>query len=251
MNGLQVFQNSEFGELDILIEGDKAYFPATKCAEKLGYSNPIDAILRHCKGVVKRDSLTKGGSQQVNFITEGDLYRLIANSKLQGASKFESWVFDDVLPSIRKHGAYMTPETLEKTLLNPDYLIQLATRLKEEMALRVQAETKLIAAEPKVIFYETVTGSKTTFDMATIAKIINYRGVGRNTLFSILRNKCILQRDNTPYQRYVDQGWFRLIESKYQKPDGTVVVTTKTVVYQKGIQGVIQILDGLGFKKVS
>lgn len=106
MNEMQVFQNSEFGELGVLeIEG-KPYFPAKAAAKMLGYKDTINAIKQHCKGVVKHHLPTKGGMQTLNFIPEGDLYRLITHSKLPAAERFEKWVFDEVLPSIRQTGGY-------------------------------------------------------------------------------------------------------------------------------------------------
>lgn len=108
MNELKVFSSSEFGELGVMIIDGKEYFPATQCAVVLGYKNPKDAIIRHCRGVVKHDLPTNGGIQTVNYIPEGDLYRLIVSSKLPAAEKFERWVFDEVLPSIRKNGGYIT-----------------------------------------------------------------------------------------------------------------------------------------------
>ncbi|MEG1934333.1 MAG: BRO family protein, partial [Kiritimatiellia bacterium] len=106
---LQVFQNSEFGEFGMLEIDGKAYFPATVAARILGYSNPKDAIIRHCRWVVKRDlphpqSSTK--TLETNFIPEGDLYRLIVHSRLPSAERFEKWVFDEILPTIRKTGTY-------------------------------------------------------------------------------------------------------------------------------------------------
>ena len=106
MNELKVFQNSEFGELGILLIEGKEYFPATQCAEILGYVKPRNAISRHCKGALKQGVLTEGGIQQVNYIPEGDLYRLIVNSKLPAAERFERWVVDEVLPALRKYGSY-------------------------------------------------------------------------------------------------------------------------------------------------
>ena len=106
MNELKVFQNSEFGELGILLIDGKEYFPATQCAEILGYAKPRNAISRHCKGALKQGVLTEGGIQQVNYIPEGDLYRLIVNSKLPAAERFERWVFEEVLPALRKYGNY-------------------------------------------------------------------------------------------------------------------------------------------------
>ena len=132
MNELQVFKNEKFGEVRTIEEQGKILFCGSDVATALGYSNPRDALRRHCKGVVKHDTLTRGGSQQISFIPEGDIYRLAAKSELPGAEEFESWIFDEVLPSIRKHGAYMTPQTLEQAILNPDTIIKIATALKEE-----------------------------------------------------------------------------------------------------------------------
>lgn len=109
MNEMQVFQNSEFGELGVLEINGKPYFPATACAKILGYANPRKAILDHCKedGVTKRDVIdTLGRTQSAKFINEGNLYRLIIHSKLPAAERFEKWVFDEVLPSIRRTGGY-------------------------------------------------------------------------------------------------------------------------------------------------
>jgi len=110
MNDLQVFQNSEFGELRVLEQDGKPYFPATACAKKLGYINPQKAIRDHCKGVNEMVTPTKGGMQTTRFIPEGDLYRLIVHSKLPAAERFEKWVFDEVLPSIRRTGSYGQPD---------------------------------------------------------------------------------------------------------------------------------------------
>lgn len=110
MNDLQVFQNSEFGELRVLEQDGKPYFPATACAKVLGYKRPADAITAHCKGSVKYRVPTNGGNQELKFIPEGDLYRLIVHSKLPAAERFEKWVFDEVLPSIRRTGSYGQPD---------------------------------------------------------------------------------------------------------------------------------------------
>ena len=115
MNELQIFDNQDFGKVRTLEEGENILFCASDVAKALGYKNPTEAIQDHCKRVVERctsDSL--GRRQTMKFIPEGDIYRLAASSKLPGAEKFESWIFDEVVPTIYKHGAYMTPETLEK-----------------------------------------------------------------------------------------------------------------------------------------
>lgn len=117
MNDLKVFSNSEFGELGVLVIDGKEWFPTTQCAKILGYIKPTDAIRKHCKGVFKMETPTNGGIQQVNYIPEGDLYRLIVHSKLPKAVDFEKWVFDTVLPSIRHNGGYVpnAEELIAKT----------------------------------------------------------------------------------------------------------------------------------------
>ena len=109
MNGIQIFNNDEFGEVRILKEDGNFYFVASDVAKKLGYVNSSKAVNDHCKGVTKRYTLTKGGNQELNFIPESDVYRLIVHSKLPTAERFEKWVFDEVLPSIRKTGSYNKP----------------------------------------------------------------------------------------------------------------------------------------------
>ena len=116
MTDLKVFKSTEFGELGVMTVDGKEYFPATQCAKILGYSKPADAVRKHCKGVFKMETPTAGGIQQVNYIPEGDLYRLIVSSKLPGAEKFESWVFDEVLPSIRQTGGYGQSIDIEKII---------------------------------------------------------------------------------------------------------------------------------------
>lgn len=159
MNELKVFSNSEFGELGVMLIDGKDYFPATQCASQLGYKNPKDAIIRHCKGVVKCDLPTNGGTQTVNYISEGDLYRLIVSSKLQTAQKFESWVFDEVLPSIRKNGEYgiNVEELITKTataVVN-EVIKQILPLLKAEPVIPVEqlweAPTRRIRKDCSII----------------------------------------------------------------------------------------------------
>ena len=226
-NEIQVFNNAAFGEIRIIMEDGKPLFCGKDVAVALGYSNFRDALSRHCKGVVKRDSLTKGGVQSISYIPEGDLYRLIAHSQLPDAERFESWVFDEVLPSIRKTGSYLSP-VIDSTML---------FKMAEAMAEKERRITALEAANqsmlPKAEFYDAVTNSPDTIDMAETAKVLNM-GVGRNTIFKILRQQRVLNRNNIPYQEYIDRGYFRCIESKYTKADGTNCVNIKTVVFQKG-----------------
>lgn len=129
---MKIFENEQFGSIRTLDENGKIYFCGIDVAKALGYSRPRDAISAHCKGAVKRRSLTNGGEQTLTYITEGDLYRLITHSKLPSAEIFECWVFDEVLPSIRKYGMYATEQTIDNVLNGTEEAEKLFIQLKEE-----------------------------------------------------------------------------------------------------------------------
>jgi anti-repressor protein len=168
------------------------------------------------------------------FIPENVFYRLAMKAKNETAEIFQIKVADEILPSIRKHGTYMTAEVIERTLTDPDYIIKLATIIKTEREARLVAEHKILELKPKADFYDTVTGSTSTVDIGTVAKVLNF-GKGRNTLFKILREHKILDCRNVPYQEFCDRGYFRVIESQFSKPSGETCINYKSVVYQKGI----------------
>lgn len=235
-NELEIFKNEEFGEIRTLLIDDVPYFCANDIAKALGYKRAADAVSSHCKGSVKRRYLTNGGEQEAKFIPEGDVYRLIMKSKLPSAEKFESWVVEDVLPSIRKHGAYTTNEVIERTLPDPDYLIQLATALKEERQARKLAEEKIEEQKPLVDFANQVSDTTDLIDMKTMAKLLkdNNIDIGRNRLFEFLRIKKILMRDNQPYQQYVDAGYFKVNEYTYTNSFGQTKTNRQTFVTGKG-----------------
>lgn len=141
MNHIQIFQNEQFGKVRVTMDNNnEPLFCLTDVAKALGYNRPADAVNQHCKGVVVLPTPTNGGMQNIKFGKEGEVYRLTMKSKLPEAEKFQDWVCNDVLPSIRKHGTYMTEQTLEKALLSPDYLIRLATQIKEERQKRIEVE---------------------------------------------------------------------------------------------------------------
>lgn len=152
MNELMIFDNPKFGKIRTLEEAGRVLFCGKDVASALGYKNTRDAINRHCKGVVKRDGVSLTTNQhgttseqtiEMAFIPVGDIYRLAAKSELPGSDEFESWIFDEVIPSVLKHGAYMTPETIQKVLSDPDTIIQLATTLKAEQSKRQALEAEL------------------------------------------------------------------------------------------------------------
>lgn len=145
-------------------------FCGNDVAQALGYANPAKAVIDHCKGFLFWKPLeTAGGIQQVRFISEGDMYRLITSSKLPAAERFEKWVYDEVLPSIRKHGAYMTQQTLDKALTSPDFLIQLATKLKEE-------QEKVKELEPKAQALDDFTNVEDRLLVRDAAKVLSNAG---------------------------------------------------------------------------
>ena len=129
---------------------------------------------------------------------------------------------------------------------------QIQSRMIEDYTKKIEVlENKIQEDKPKVEFYNDVTDSKHTCDMQTVAKVLNFKGVGRNTLFEILRNENILQLDNKPYQKFVDAGWFRLIETKYNdEMSGELRIYFKTVVFQKGIEKISNILKQLGYSQL-
>lgn len=150
MNHLQIFNNAEFGQIrTVEIEG-KIYFVGKDVANALGYSNPRDAIARHCKGVVKHDSFKEGG-QEVALIPEGDMYRLIAHSKLESAERFESWVFDEVLPSLRKTGSYEIPKQ-DKTKRLPLSSVNMMVKNVMSTLEKARVEPVYVAAEVKRLY---------------------------------------------------------------------------------------------------
>ena len=241
MESLRIFKDERFGEIRWLKINNKDYAVGIDIAKALGYKNPRDAILRHCKGVVKRDIGVVTGKRkdgtgviqniEMSVIPEGDIYRLAAKSELPGAEKFEAWIFDEVLPSIRKIGMYATDELLD----NPDLLIAAVTKLKEEREGRLEAEKRVKLLEPKAQFYDDVAGSKDAIEMGHVAKVLGIKRMGRNRLFSLLRDKKVLDKNNIPYQQFVESGYFRILEQKYTVPSGETQINIKTMVFQKGI----------------
>lgn len=196
----------------------------------MGYVETAKAVRTHCKGVSEMDIPTNGGIQTMKIIPEGDIYRLIIRSNLPSAERFEMWVFDEVLPSIRKTGSYNLPQTYAEALR--------ALADKAEEAERLAIENKEM--KPKADFFDAVADSKTALPMDQVAKVLDM-GIGRNKLFEFLRQRNVLQSNNIPYQRYVDAGWFRTIEQHYQK-GYEPCINTKTLVYQKGVDGIRKML---------
>lgn len=243
MNAVELYKFDDNGVRTVQ-EGEQILFCAKDVAEVLGYQNTNDAINKHCHGVAKRypisDSL--GREQQARFITEGDVYRLIASSKLPSAVRFEHWLFDEVVPTIRKHGAYMSEKTIEQALTSPDFLIKLATQLKSEKEARAKAEAQVEADKPKVLFADCVQGSETSILVGEMAKILRTNGVeiGQNSLFKWLRDHGYLgtkgERYNIPSALSTKMGIMEIKETPYwagdhQETSRTPKITGKGQIY--------------------
>jgi len=217
MNEVKIFNNSEFGELGVLVEDGKELFPASECAQILGYTNPRKAIIDHCKGVTKRDVLTNGGKQERNFITEGDLYRLIIKSQLPAAERFEKWVFEDVLPTIRKHGIYATEKVLDEIMASPELGIRLLSELKAEREKRKQLETEnaldkqiICELQPKVNYYDMILQNTSLMPVSLIAKDYGMSGVAFNAMLQNMRIQYKIEGIWVLYQQYACNGYTHL-----------------------------------------
>ena len=246
MESLRIFKDEKFGVIRWVKVNNKDYAVGIDIAKALGYKKPNDAISRHCRGSVKhgvgvvtgkrKDGTDAIQNVEMTLIPEGDIFRLATKSELPEAEKFEAWIFDEVLPCIRKTGMYATDELLN----NPDLLIAAATKLKEEREARLEVEKKVKLLEPKAQFYDDVAGSKDSIEMGHVAKVLGIRRMGRNRLFSLLRDKKILDKNNIPYQQYVDLGYFRILEQKYTVPNGEIKINIKTMVFQKGVDFILR-----------
>lgn len=247
MNELKIFQNSEFGEIRTITKNNEPWFVAIDVCNALDLKNPTVSV-----GRLDEDEVTKfnlgGLSGESNIVSEYGLYNLILASRKKEAKKFKRWITHEVIPTIRKHGAYMSSEVIEKTLCDPDYLIRLATNLKEEKAKRALAEAQIERDKPKVLFADTVSASNKSCLVGELAKLISQEAIrrgeinkkiGQNNLFAWMRSSGYLcksgERKNQPLQQYVEQGLFELKKGTYVDANGVNVLTTTTKVTGKGI----------------
>lgn len=241
MNELQIFNSEEFGQVRTVEINGKPYFVANDVARALGYVETAKAIRTHCKGVSEMDMPSKGGVQRMKIIPEGDIYRLIIRSKLPSAEKFERWVFDEVIPSIRTNGGYIAgQETLSDDDLMAKAILVAQKKIKERDQIIEQQKQKIEADRPKTIFADAVSASHTSILIGDLAKLICQNGyqIGQKRLFQWMRDNGYLMVSgssrNMPKQKYVEQGLFEIKESNVQNPDGSVRITRTTKVSGKG-----------------
>lgn len=247
MTDLKIFKNDQFGEIRTVEENGTVLFCGSDIAGVLGYSNTRDAINRHCKpeGVVKRDGVSQTTNQygvtteqtvEMKFINEGNVYRLITHSKLPAAEQFEHWVFDEVFPSIRKHGLY----AVDELLADPDFAIKAFTAFKEEREKCKALKLKIKEDAPKVLFANAVDAAQNSILIGDLAKMLRQNGVqtGQKRLFELLRNEGYLMKQGTshnmPTQKAMELGLFEVKERTVKSPNGATMVACTTMVTGHG-----------------
>lgn len=246
MQELKIFESTEFGEVRTVELDGKPYFAGTDVARALGYSNPWDAVTRHCKGIVKREGVSETTNQhgtttkqitQMSFIPEGDVYRLIVSSKLPAAEKFERWVFDEVLPSIRKHGLY----AIDEIIANPDMAIAALQALKEEREKRLAAEldkavlTQQVAElRPKASYYDLILQCASLLSVTEISKDYGMSAKAFNKKLHELRIQYQQSGVWFLYAEYQDGGYTQTKTQNYSRSDGSQGARTHMYWTQKG-----------------
>jgi len=242
MNELKTFKNEDFGEVRTIIINGELYLVGKDVANILGYANSRKALNDHVddedKGVTNRYTL--GGKQEITIINESGLYSLILKSKMPNAKKFKRWVTSEVLPSIRKHGAYLTSNKIEDLLLNPDTIIRLATDLKAERENNIMLHNKIEEQAPCVLFAKTVESSQSTILIGELAKILKQSGydTGQKRLFNTLREDGYLIKGgsskNMPTQKSAELGIIEIKESTTTNADGSIRINKTPKITGKG-----------------
>lgn len=234
--GLQVFKFKS-QETRIVMMGDEPWWVAKDVCEVLGIQNVTQAVTQLDED--ERSMFNIGRQGEVNIVNEPGLYTLILGSRKPEAKDFKRWITHEIMPSIRKHGAYMTAEKIEEVLLNPDTIIQLAQNLKAEQEKRRELEDKIDADRPKVLFAESVEASSTSILVGDFAKILRQNGyeIGQKRLFKCLRDRGYLmkqKRDNIPTQRSMEAGWFEIKEIVVSQAERKPITRITTKMTGKG-----------------
>lgn len=247
MNEIRIFSNPDFGEVRTLKINGEPWFVGKDVAKALGYGDGkslANAVAKHIddedKGVT--EMMTPGGKQPIIIINESGLYSLILSSRLPSAKTFKHWVTSEILPAIRKHGAYMTEQTIEQAIADPDFLIRLATEFKNERAKNSALQNRIETDKPKVLFANAVNASSTSILIGELAKILKQNGVeniGQNRLFAYMREHGYLMKlhrtdYNMPTQKAMNLGLFEIKESVIQHSDGRTTISKIVCVTGKG-----------------
>lgn len=231
-NIIPFFYNAK--QVRTIIKDGEPWFVVKDVCEILEINNPNMAAARLDDDEVSQTEVIDnlGRKQMTNIVNEPGLYNLILRSDKPEAKRFKRWITHEVIPSIRKHGAYMTPETIEKVLSDPDTIIRLATELKKERQRRLELE-------PKAEAYDAFMDGSNLQAMNEVAKSL---GIGRNRLFALLREKKIIRSNNTPYQDYINRGYFE-VKQKPIKMGDINVNYAQTFVTPKGVDYLRRVLE--------
>lgn len=249
---IELYNHAKFGQLRMVeIEGEP-WFVAKDVCGALGYANHSKAINDHVddEDKLNNETLSSLGQRGGWLINESGIYSLILHSRMPHAKAFKHWVTHEVLPSIRKHGVYATPETAERLMSDPDFMIKTFTTLKEERERRAMLEAKNAEMAPKALFADAVAASHTSILVGELAKILRQNGVdmGQNRLFEWMREEGWLMKQgswrNMPTQRAMDMGLFEIKETSITHSDGHVTVSKTPKVTGKGQQYFVNLFVG-------
>ena len=272
-NEIQVFKNNELGDVRTIKMKGTVWFAAIDVAKILEYTD-TNAMTRRLDDdeLYTCTDISSGQRRKIIIINESGLYSSIVGSQKPKAKKFKKWVTSEVLPAVRSHGGYIAdtamfvdsyfPEMREgarelfiqtldskKILLKENKrLIGMRQALEADNNYLVEKNMRLI---PKAEFCDAVTESKDAIEMSRVAKILNFKGMGRTNLFSFLRANDVLRYNNEPYQVNIDNGWFRTVEQRYAEENGEVHINIKTLVFQKGVNQIRKLLINAGYKKMT
>lgn len=235
MNQLQVFNNEELGQVRTVVKGEDVWFVAKDVCEVLEIKNTTQAMQK--LDPEERTMFNIGRQGETNIINESGLYSLIMTSRKPQAKAFKKWVTSEVLPSIRKHGAYMTDQALEKAVTDPAFMIGLLTNLKEEKEKLAAAQQQIVQQQPLVVFAEACMQSNESLKVSEVAKLAAKHNVkiGQRQLFAKFREwNLMFKRSTEPTQLGVEKEYFEIAQGVKQKPSGEPFTWTTTYVTPKG-----------------
>ncbi len=238
-NSLQIFTNAQFGSVRTINQNGEPWFVGKDVADILGYKDTVNALKAHVDDEDKDrwQITTQFGDKEATVINESGLYSLVFASKLPAAKQFKHWVTSEVLPTLRKHQVYATPEMAEKIINDPDVMIRVLQEIKTERERRIAAEEKTRADAPKVLFADSVAQAESDILIGELAKLLKQNGVetGQNRLYDRLRKDGYIMKNSTiPTQKAMEAGLFRVIERTIAQPNGTTRITATTKVTGKG-----------------
>lgn len=238
MTDIQIFKNEQFGEVRTIAKDGEPWFVANDICKVLGHTNSrvaVAALDEDEKGVSK--VYTLGGEQQMTVVNEAGMYQLVIRSNLPAAKAFKRWITHEVIPTIRRHGAYATETTIESIIADPESGIKLLQALKAEQERRKEVEAIAEAQRPKALFADAVAASDNSILVGELAKILRQNGVetGQNRLFQWMReNGYIMRYTNMPTQYSMERGLMEVKERAINNPDGSVRITQTIKVTGKG-----------------